>query len=381
MLLEKIRALKVTINEKREAYNSSVTEVRSVAESGDLEKAQELKEDIEVKKAELETLQSNLTDLEEINGYREVDPPSDEGAGGTGAAESRSILEKNPEVADFDNYIRTKGSEIRSLNSVDAGVLIPENIVNKPQETPETVVDLSKFVNRQPVTSPSGSYPVVGNATDAMVDVEELAKNPALAKPNFKKIDYKVKTYRGSIPISQEAIDDSEADLLAIVQRDVKQKELNTSNAKISEVLQTFTATNAASLDDIKKVFNVTIDPAYSVSIVATASMYQVLDTLKDKNGQYILKQDIVSPSGMSISGRPLYIVSDKLLGKDGDTKAFIGDMYKGVLFADRKQLSVRWVENEIYGQILASYVRFDVKKADEKAGVFVTWKEVAGTA
>lgn len=379
MLLEKIRALKATINEKREAYNSSVTEVRSLAESGDLEKAQALKEDIELKKAELETLQTNLVDLEEINGYREVDPPSNEPTSGT--TENRSILDNDPAVADFDNYIRTKGSEIRSLNSVDAGVLIPENIVNKPQETPETVVDLSKFVNRQPVTSPSGSYPVVGNATDEMVDVEELEKNPDLAKPNFKKVDYKVKTYRGSIPISQESIDDSEADLLAIVQKDVKQKELNTSNAKISEVLKTFTATAAASLDDIKKVLNVTIDPAYNISIVATASMYQVLDTLKDKNGQYILKQDITSPSGMSISGRPLYIVSDKLLGKDGDTKAFIGDMYKGVLFADRKQLSVRWVENEIYGQILASYVRFDVKKADEKAGVFVTWKEAAGTA
>ncbi|MBC1402137.1 phage major capsid protein [Listeria booriae] len=379
MLLEKIRALKATINEKREAYNTSVTEVRSLAESGDLEKAQELKADIEAKKEELEALQSNLTDLEEINGYREVDPPTEKSAGGAG--ENRSILDNDPVVADFDNYIRTKGSETRSLNSVEAGVLIPENIINKPQETPETVVDLSKFVNRQAVTTPAGSYPVVGNATDEMVDVEELAKNPALAKPNFKKIDYKVKTYRGSIPISQEAIDDSEADLLGIVQKDVKQKELNTSNAKISEVLKTFTATAAASLDDIKKVLNVTIDPAYNISIVATSSMYQVLDTLKDKNGQYILKQDITSPSGMSISGRPLHVVSDKLLGKDGETKAFIGDMYRGVLFADRKQLSVRWVENEIYGQILASYVRFDVRKADDKAGVFVTWKEVAGTA
>lgn len=53
--------------------------------------------------------------------------------------------------------------------------------------------------------------------------------------------------------------------------------------------------------------------------------------------------------------------------------KAFIGDVGAGVFFADRKQASVQWVDNYIYGQILASFIRFDVKQADANAGYFVT--------
>ena len=51
----------------------------------------------------------------------------------------------------------------------------------------------------------------------------------------------------------------------------------------------------------------------------------------------------------------------------------FIGDIQRAVLFADRQELGLRWTDNEIYGQYLQAVVRFDVKKADAKAGYFVT--------
>ena len=48
-----------------------------------------------------------------------------------------------------------------------------------------------------------------------MIAVEEL-ENPELARPKFTDIDYRVKTYRGQIPVSQESLDDSEANLAKI---------------------------------------------------------------------------------------------------------------------------------------------------------------------
>lgn len=199
------------------------------------------------------------------------------------------------------------------------------------------------------------------------------------ASPKFTDIDYKVKTYRGQIPVSQEALDDSEANLANIIAKNNARQAVNTTNKYIADVMKSFAPVDTANLDDIKAIINVEIDPAYNLSLVVSQSFYQALDTLKDKNGQYLLKQDITSPTGTVLFGRPVFIIKDELFGAKGDKKAFIGDLNYAVFFADRKQASVKWVENEIYGQILAAYMRFDVKKGVEEAGRFITYTGTAG--
>ena len=283
------------------------------------------------------------------------------------------------ETQAFLDYVKTKGAQRGNVTSVEAQPIIPEDIKYQPEELPETFVDLKKFVNVQPVTTASGSHPILNPAQETMVSVEELAKNPELASPKFTDIDYKVKTYRGQIPVSQEALDDSEANLANIIAKNNARQAVNTTNKYIADVMKSFAAVDTANLDDIKQIINVDIDPAYNLSLVVSQSFYQALDTLKDKNGQYLLKQDITSPTGTVLFGRPVFIIKDELFGVKGDKKAFIGDLNYAVFFADRKQASVKWVENEIYGQILAAYMRFDVKKGVEEAGRFLTYTGTAG--
>lgn len=283
------------------------------------------------------------------------------------------------ETEAFLNYVKSKGAQRDNVTSVEAQPIIPEDIKYTPEELPETFVDLKKFVNVQPVTTASGSHPILNPAQETMVSVEELAKNPELASPKFTDIDYKVKTYRGQIPVSQEALDDSEANLANIIAKNNARQAVNTTNKYIADVMKSFAPVDTANLDDIKAIINVEIDPAYNLSLVVSQSFYQALDTLKDKNGQYLLKQDITSPTGTVLFGRPVFIIKDELFGAKGDKKAFIGDLNYAVFFADRKQASVKWVENEIYGQILAAYMRFDVKKGVEEAGRFITYTGTAG--
>lgn len=297
---------------------------------------------------------------------------------------ARKILENkenqlSDEAKGFVEYLKTKGAKRDNVKSVDAQPIIPEDIKYQPEELPETFVDLKKFVNVQPVTTAAGSHPILNPAQETMVSVEELEKNPELAKPKFTDIDYKVKTYRGQIPVSQESLDDSEANLAAIVAQNNARQAVNTTNKYIADVMKSFAPVNTADLDDIKEIINVEIDPAYNLSLVVSQSFYQALDTLKDKNGQYLLKQDITSPTGTVLFGRPVFIIKDELFGAKGDKKAFIGDLKYAVFFADRKQASVKWIENEIYGQILAAYMRFDVKKGVEEAGRFLTYTGTAG--
>lgn len=297
---------------------------------------------------------------------------------------ARQILENkenkfSEEAEAFLKYVQSKGAQRDNVTSVEAQPIIPEDIKYQPEELPETFVDLKKFVNVQPVTTASGSHPILNPAQETMVSVEELAKNPELASPKFTDIDYKVKTYRGQIPVSQEALDDSEANLANIIAKNNARQAVNTTNKYIADVMKSFAPVDTANLDDIKAIINVEIDPAYNLSLVVSQSFYQALDTLKDKNGQYLLKQDITSPTGTVLFGRPVFIIKDELFGAKGDKKAFIGDLNYAVFFADRKQASVKWVENEIYGQILAAYMRFDVKKGVEEAGRFLTYTGTAG--
>lgn len=223
--------------------------------------------------------------------------------------EKEILKPENEEVRAFEQYIRTKGEERAGVKTVDAQAVIPEDIQIAPQETPETVVDLRKLANVVSVNRGSGSYPVLANPSDVLLSVEELAENPELAKPNFTEIDYKIVTYRGAIPISQEALEDSGINLASLVSKHIQKQVLNTSNAKIAEVLKSFTAKTVTNLDDIKHILNVDIDPAYNVSIVCTQSFLNAIDTMKSNDGKYLLQQDITAPSGYKLFGRNVFVV------------------------------------------------------------------------
>ncbi|MDA7025047.1 phage major capsid protein [Bacillus sp. CLL-7-23] len=381
MLHEKIKEMRSLITEKQTAINTKILDAQKRAEEDKLDEATALKGEITSMKEELDALQKKLAEYEELAGLKPENPAP---AGGNEDDEKRSLPGggfhtiikpgKQEEVRAFEEFLRSRGEMRDGLKSDGAEVLIPIDVITKPQQEPEDVVDLGKMVNNVSVTTASGTYPVLENADTELISVEELEKNPELAKPKFKKVEWKVVTYRGQLPISQEAIDDSGIDLTALVANYLQQIERNTRNSRIAAVLRTFTTMTVSGTDELKKIFNVYLKQAYKRDIVATSSAFQFLDTLKDKNGQYILQQNISSPSGKVLFGRPNTVVDDTVLGqKDGDAHMFIGDLKRAVLFANRLKATAKWVENDVYGQVLSLAVRFDVKKADEKAGYFVT--------
>ena len=300
-----------------------------------------------------------------------------------GAKRSMAKLNQNPEtneeVLAFEQYMKSKGAKRDNVKSDDVGVTIPEDIKYIPEKEVKTVQDLSELVQKTSVSTASGKYPILKRANAKFNTVAELEKNPELARPEFETINWEVDTYRGSIPISQEALDDSVANLTAIVSENINEQKINTLNEKIGTVLKAFNPTSIANVDDLKEIINVKLDPGYDRQIICTQSFYQKLDTLKDGNGRYLLQDSIINTAGNTVLGMNVTVVRDDLLGVNGDAKAFIGDVKRGVLFADRADVSVQWIENEIYGKYLMGAFRFDVKQADKNAGFFVTFGEDAG--
>lgn len=387
MIDEKIKELEAKIAETKAGIETATSDLKAMLEdsaNADLNEAKEMRASIDVKKETLNTL------TEELNLFKEVKNEPQTAETHAVATETKTMREAVGE------YIRTKGAVVDSQLKTDGkDVLVPMNvavnptadglkkdgtekvtskeIVTTPIREVKTVLDLKQFTTIHKASKGEGSYPILKRATSEMVSVEELEKNPALAKPEFTSVDWKVKTYRGAIPLSQEAIDDADVDLLAIVAEAANQIKVNTTNKAIATVLKDFEAKSAANLDEIKHILNKDLDPAYNVSFVVSQSFYQKLDTLKDKNDRYLLQDSITSASGKEFLGHPVFVVSDATLGADGEAHAFIGDIQRAVLFADRQELGLRWTDNEIYGQYLQAVVRFDVKKADAKAGYFVT--------
>lgn len=150
---------------------------------------------------------------------------------------------------------------------------------------------------------------------------------------------------------------------------------INTRNYKIATVAKTFAKKEVTNLDGLKTILNVDLDPDYQVEILSSQTLYNWLDTLKDENGRYLLQDSIVSPSGKVFNGKPIHVVSDDIIGKDS---GWIGDMKQAFLFVDRKDIGLRWLEHDIYGQYLQAVVRMDTKTADKSAGYYLTVKPAA---
>lgn len=430
------------LDERKKEIASLISKAQEAVEKGDLETARNLKADIDAKKKEFEELEQLSQEIEASAPKLEETPPQSEGAEETdnkaaeekedtsvddakgeeksddkpsnddkpsseekleppaiekveepteeekdkkkkeGAKRSMAKLNQNPEtneeVLAFEQYMKSKGAKRDNVKSDDVGVTIPEDIKYIPEKEVKTVQDLSELVQKTSVSTASGKYPILKRANAKFNTVAELEKNPELARPEFETITWEVDTYRGAIPISQEALDDSVANLTAIVSENINEQKINTLNERIGEVLKAFNPTSVSNVDDLKEIINVKLDPGYDRQIICTQSFYKKLDTLKDGNGRYLLQDSIINTAGNTVLGMNVTVVRDDLLGKNGDALAFIGDVKRGVLFADRTDISVQWIENEIYGKYLMGAFRFDVKQADKNAGFFVTFEDAA---
>lgn len=334
--------------------------------------------EIEKLEKEKSKLENEIEELEsELERSNQKEPKTKQGKG-----EKRNMdKEQLKEIRSAINaYIRSKGQEVRQVEGfklVDGGALVPEELLT-PVKAPEDVVDLLKYVHNIPVKRSSGKYPVIKKSGSRMNTVAELEQNPELQKPQISEVSYSVDTYRGYIPVSQEVIDDADYDIVALIDEEIRDQELNTRNYAIAQVLKTATPKELTSLDDIITLLNTGFKTAYQVKVFASQSMFNELDLMKDKNGRYLLQDDITVPSGKRLKGKEIVVLDDDMIGEQaGDKVAFIGDAKAFCKFFNRKQVSVKWVDHNIYGELLAGFVRFDVKPGDIEAGYYVTYSPV----
>lgn len=370
--LETAKDLLAKIKEAKESKETNEQLGKDLAD--ELKKLDEETKATEIKEAKPKEQQAQLEKQESAEPTSNTNPIDKKDKEEKRSMEVILNDKKETYTRSINQFIRTKGEKRDGLTTVGAEAVIPVDRITKPEKQPETVVDLRQHVGRVPVTTGTGSYPILRANKNKMTSVAELVKNPELAKPEFTKVNYEIDTYRGYIPVSQEALDDSDIDLGGLVAEHIQRQSLNTSNAEIAKKLQTATAKTVTDIDGLKDIVNVTIDPAYNVKFIASQSFFNELDKMKDNDGRYLLQQDVTVASGYKLLGREVVVMADDVIGTAAGNKvAFVGDPSLFVKFFDRQQASVRWVDNDVYGQLLAGFVRFDVEVADTAAGFYVT--------
>ncbi|KMO57018.1 capsid protein, partial [Lacticaseibacillus rhamnosus] len=243
----------------------------------------------------------------------------------------------------YEDYIRSMGEQRDGLTTTTAGAVVPKEVIEDVFDLKESDYDLAKYVTVKQVGTPVGTYPIALTNNGVLATKAELADISEINSTLFRGVDYKVATRAGKIYLSNELVEDSEVDIVAEVKDQLKKLVQNTDNSNIISVLtgkstsgDNFKHIAGTTLDDLKKTFNIELDPALSLSVIVNQDAFNYLDTLKDSQGRYLLQPSITAPSGKQLFGAPVIVVANKVLPTDkvGTYRIIVGDFSQAILLA-----------------------------------------------
>lgn len=370
-----------------DSINAKKQEVKDLCKAGKIEDAATAKE-------ELKKLQAQF-DL-----VYDLDVTKTEGMGEKAAAgAAKTIADKAKNIAGaFVNAIKaavgkgelsTEDKEI--LNSMnegkdeDGGLTVPKDIKTAIKELRRSEDALETLVNVEPVKTLSGSRVIERHADQTPFDnIDEAAEFPDVSTPQFEKVDYKVKKKGGILKITQELLDDTAENIISYLKKWIAKKAKATRNFLIVAKIREITADAEVavdSLDDLKKIFNILLDPAIALTagVVTNQDGYNWLDSLKDKDGKYILQPDPTKPTSTLLFGKyPIKKVSNRTMPSkttDGGYKVPIvcGDLKEAITIFDRETLTIDisssagklWETDQTGIKVRE---RLDIKAIDEEA-------------
>lgn len=330
-------------------------EVKDLCKAGKIEDAAKAKDELKDLQAQFDL----LYDLEQDK----LDAMQQQVLDGT----AKKIVDQTKKIAGaFVNAIKAavgKGDlsaeDKEILNSMnegkdeDGGVTVPKDIRTAVKELRRSEDALETLVNVERVSTLSGSRVIERYADQTPFDnVDEAAEFPEVSTPQFEKIDYKVKKKGGILKITQELLSDTAENIIGYLKRWIAKKAKATRNfmivAKIREITQDAEVT-VSGLDDLKKIFNILLDPAIALSscVVTNQDGYNWLDALKDKDGRYIMQPDPTKPMSTLLFGKyPVKKVSNKTMpsiAAEGGYKVPIvcGDLKEAITIFDRETLTI----------------------------------------
>ncbi len=383
------------MNKKMREIMSKIQEKTSEAksymegENKDVNKANEILDEIESYKAEYEA-EKRLFEME-----KSINTPSKE------EFEETSKLEKNlDEAANFAKAVRTfiKKGLVEGVDE-DGGYTVPEDVSTRIEHYKDVDYALETDIDVVPVTTNKGSRTFQKKTeVDTFVDIDENGEiTNEIEAPKFERLPYTIQDRAGFMPVSNDLVNDSDANILNIVTEWLGKANVATTNKKVLAKIAEKTQVDLKDLDGIKKALNVTLGQAYKngAKIYTNDDGLNYLDTLKDENGRYLLNPDPTNPAQLQLrcgtNVLPIKVLPNKVFATTENKIPFIvGNLYDYVRKYDRQHMSIKASDVASIGgfnafaqnmTVLRAIVRDDyrVKDADSIVNGYITITEVAG--
>lgn len=287
---------------------------------------------------------------------------------------------KGKKLTEEEASLLSAQAALSSSTGEDGGFIIPQDIQTRIMELKRDLPILENYINVEPVSTLTGSR-VIEKYAD-IVPFETFTEGedvPDTTTPQFLNIPYVITDKGGILPVPNNLMNDTDQNLMAYLEKWLLRKSIATRNAMIVNKLETLTPVAIAGFDDIKKAINVTLDPMISAGAVVVTNQdgYNYLDTLKDGDGEYILKTDVTNASGKTLEGKPVVTITNKQLKTvAGKAPIFMGDLKEFCTLFDRQQMSL--LATNIGGTAftknrtdIRAIVRDDIQLADTDAVIY----------
>ncbi len=205
----------------------------------------------------------------------------------------------------------------------DTGIIVPQDLQTRINELMRTLNDLSQYIRVETVNTLSGSR--VLEKDEDMVPfavVDEYGEIQEIDNPKFTPVTYKLIKRAGFLPLTNELLKDTDQNILSYVTNWIAKKHVVTKNSLIIAVLNSLNKKGLTDIKAIKKVLNVDLDPAISLSstIITNQDGFQWLDEQEDGNNRPLLQDDITQPGKKLFKGRPIAVVANRTLPSTGTT-------------------------------------------------------------
>ena len=336
---KKMRELLAKIQEKTMGAKALME-----GENKDIEKATALMDEVDALQKEYE-LEKKLYESEKMTGAQSATTPIEPTESKEGQVES--------DVAKFAKAVRSiiQGKGLVEGVDADGGYTVPEDVQTTVNKWAEESYSLLTDIDVVPVSTNKGARTYQKKAdADVFADLDE---NGAIANeitaPQFERVTYSIQDRAGFMPVSNDLIADSDANIMGIVSEWLGRANVATSNAKILAMVTTNPETDLTDVDGIKKTVNVTLGQAYKggAKIITNDDGLNYLDTLKDENGRYLLNPDPTNPAQLQLRCGtvvvPVKVIPNKILKSKGTKVPFIvGDLKAGIRKWDRQSMSIK---------------------------------------
>lgn len=272
----------------------------------------------------------------------------------------------------------------------DGGFVVPEDIQTAVNQYLKSNFSWLDLISEEEVTRNKGARTY---QTKKRAKGFQTLASGAIAEtesPTFERVEYSVVKRAGYIPVDNDLVDDSDANIEALVTQWLSEGEIATINEQTYAALKNAEGAKTATISklaDVKKIVNVTLGQAYKPGcvIVTNDSGLNYFDTLEDNNGRPLLNPDPTQPHNVVLSIGSSVVdvkaIPDSMMPNesDGAIPVFVGDFKAAAKRFKRKGITIDASNTAVIGkynafandsQLMRAIIRDDYKVIDKDAYV-----------